>query len=50
MGIRARVIKSRIDDRWFYVIEWRQTNAGGDGLEIPVLMSGVAVPLKPDAP
>ena len=38
-----------LDDRWYYVVEWRLGDAVGDGLAIPVLMSGVAVPLTPDA-
>ena len=36
------------EDGWYYVIEWRRTDAVGDSLSIPVLMSGVAVPLTPD--
>jgi hypothetical protein len=33
------------NDKWYYVVDWLPPDATGDGLEIPVLMSGFAVSL-----
>jgi hypothetical protein len=32
-------------DKWYYLVGWLPPEANGDRLEIPVLMSGVALPL-----
>lgn len=37
-------------DKWYYVVGWLPPEANGDALEIPVLMSGVALPLTTNKP